>query len=194
MKKLFLFALLAVTVAFVASCDTSTEATKNPDAKTEKEGSSEYPPAPKAIATADIEMLDGEEFKLEDQKGKVVLINLWAVWCMPCIKEIPHLNEMQEKYKDKGFVVVALNTGDDLGEKESVENVRRFVKKHDMRYPVGWSDEELTGAFFELGQMNGIPQNFLINREGELTGIFQGGGPKVIAMMEENVEKVVNGK
>lgn len=216
LKNLAIFILLSLAISMLAACPNSTATQNNDDStdqpeesdltvadksvkddkptesKTDKSKDDRYPLAPKAIATAEIEMLDGETFKLEDNKGKVVLINLWAIWCGPCIKEMPHLNEMQEKYKDKDFIILGLNTGDDFGNKEAQPNIEKFVKKQNLNYPIGWSHRELTTEFFTLGQMNGIPQSFLINREGKLTGIFQGGGPNVIFKMKETVEKIVN--
>lgn len=204
LKNITLFVLLVVTFSAFTACnntgaskatETSNEKTtdkaevKSDDKKTKNDGN---PLAPKAILSADIELLDGGNFKLEEKKGKVVLINLWAIWCGPCINEMPHFNEMQEKYKDKGFIVLGLNTGNDIGEKEKAANIEKFVEKQSLNYTIGYSDRKLTTEFFQLGRMNGIPQSFLINREGKLMGIFQGGSDKVIYQMKNYVEKVVN--
>lgn len=157
-----------------------------------KSSNDDYPPPPKAIATADFELMNGQNFRVEDKKGKVILINLWAIWCGPCIKEMPHLNEMQEKFKDKDLVILGLNTGDDFGQKEVAANIDKFAKKQNLNYQIGYSARSTTEEFFRLGQMNGIPQSFLIDRNGKLRGIFQGGGPRVILTMKETVEKIVN--
>ena len=113
-----------------------------------KSSSKDYPPAPKAIATADIELINGEKFNIAEQKGKVVLVNLWAIWCGPCIQEMPHLNEMNELYGDKGFVLIGLNTGDDIGEKESADRIDKFVAKQNLNYKIGYSHRPLTTEFF----------------------------------------------
>jgi thiol-disulfide isomerase/thioredoxin len=203
-KNLVLFLGLSLVLSAFAGCNgtASTESGSSekksenvskddPEIK-EKAKSSEYPPPPKAIATAEIELLNGDTFKLEENEGKVILINLWAIWCGPCIKEMPHLNEMQDKYKDKDFIILGLNTGDDFGQKEVKPNIEKFVDRLKLNYTMGWSQRELTDEFFRLGQMNGIPQSFLIDRDGKLRGMFQGGGPRVIISMKETVEKVVN--
>lgn len=168
----------------------NTETSKN-DSKTKTKDDG-LPPPPAPIANADIEIYGGEKFKISENNGKVILVNLWAIWCTPCIAEMPHLNELHEKYKDQGLIILGLNTGNDMGGKETEENVKAFVEKQGLKYTIGWSHRPLTEQFMKLGQMNGIPQSFLINRNGKLTGIFQGGGPKVISQMKENVEKVVN--
>lgn len=195
-KNLLLFTILLLSISLFASCGSRTATpSKETSGETNEENTSKddgYPPPPEAIANANFELIDGESFNLKEAKGKVVLINLWAIWCGPCIQEMPHLNEMQEKYKDKGFVVLGLNTGNDYGAKEKKGNIDKFVERQKLNYSIGWSERSLTEEFFRLGRMNGIPQSFLINRDGKLTGIFQGGGPKVITQMKENVEKVVN--
>ena len=136
---------------------------------------------------ADVKNLDNTTYKLQDKKGKVVLVNLWATWCGPCIAEMPHLNEMQEKYRDKGFEIIGLNTDD-----ESKDAIDAFAAKQKLNYQLGWADGPMMGEFVKLTKLAGIPQSILINREGQLTGVFTGGGPKVIGQMKETVEKIVN--
>lgn len=180
-------ALTACTGTKTASVDESNNTTNTTDSPTDKK-KVVYPPAPSAIMQADIKTLDGTTFKLQDKKGKVLLVNLWATWCIPCVKEIPHLSEMQEKYRDKGFEVIGL----DSDEEETKEQIEAFAEKHKMNYQLGWADGALMTEFVKVSRLNGIPQTLLINREGQLTGVFTGGGPNVIQKMKETVEKVVN--
>ena len=155
---------------------------------TSRNGSStsELPPPPGKIVEAEFKMLDGKSFSLSDSEGKVILINLWATWCGPCRKEMPALVKMQEKYRDKGFEIIGLDT-----DPETPEQIKSFAEKMNLNYRLGWADRSMVEEFFTLGQMNGIPQSFLINREGKLAGIFQGGSERVIESMRENVERVV---
>lgn len=146
-----------------------------------------YPPAPSAIMQADIKLLDDTTFKLQDKKGKVVLVNLWATWCGPCVEEMPHLIEMHEKYKDKGFEVIGLDSDD-----ETKQEIEAFAAKQKLNYPLGWADGKLMNEFVKVSRLNGIPQSLLINRDGQLTGVFTGGSKKVINQMKETVEKIVN--
>lgn len=145
-----------------------------------------YPPAPSAIMQADIKLLDGTTFKLQDKKGKVMLVNLWATWCIPCVAEMPHIVEMQEKFKDKGFEVIGLDSDD-----ESKEQIEAFAAKQKLNYQLGWADGALMSEFIKITRLQGIPQSILINREGQLTGIFTGGGPSTVNKLKETVEKVV---
>lgn len=193
LKNLGLFIVLSFVFSALISCTNSqTAGVENSSAPSNTDGAPEkkkinYPPAPSAIMTADVKSLDGTTFKLQDKKGKVVLVNLWATWCGPCINEMPHLNEMQEKFKDKGFEIIGLDTDD-----ESKEAIDAFAAKQKLNYPLGWADGKLMNEFVKITKLQGIPQSILINREGQLTGVFTGGSPKVINKMKETVEKIVN--
>lgn len=146
-----------------------------------------YPPAPEAILQTENKDLDGKVFKIEDYKGKVVLINLWATWCGPCRAEMPELIAMQDKYRDQGFEVLGLNVDD-----ESVEDINAFAKQMKLNYQLGYADQKLVSAFIKLTKLQGIPQTILINREGKMTGIFSGGGQRVIGQMKEAVDKTMS--
>ena len=147
----------------------------------------DFPPAPVGIIQADIKALEGANFKLSDKKGKVVLVNMWATWCGPCIAEMPHLVEMQDKYRDQGFEVIGLNQDD-----EDAELIKSFAAKQKLNYQLGWSDSALYSEFVKITRLSGIPQTILINREGQMTGVFAGGGNNVITKMKETVEKTMH--
>lgn len=199
-KNFTFFVLLCIVFSSLQGCQTaSTQKGPVDDAKsnsgatdTKKDDDSTYPPAPAAIAQAEIKMTDDTIFKLEDKKGKVILFNLWGIWCAPCIAEMPHLVEMQEKYKDKNFEIIGLNVGNEDGETESVENIKAFSEKQKLNYPLGFADRKLFEEFIRISKMAGVPQSILINRDGKMTGVFTGGGPRVINSMKETVEKTVN--
>jgi thiol-disulfide isomerase/thioredoxin len=194
LKNLGLFIVLSVVFSALTACtktqtssvDNSNAPSNTTDAPSEKKKIN-YPPAPSAIMQADVKLLDGTTFKLQDKKGKVVLVNLWATWCGPCINEMPHLNEMQEKFKDKGFEIIGLDI-----DEESKEEIDAFAAKQKLNYQLGWSGNVVKTEFVKVTRLDGIPQSILINREGQLTGVFTGGSPSVIKKMKETVEKVVS--
>lgn len=180
--------MLVFAIAVVAISSISCDSSKSGSDKVEGDApsGSGYPPAPEAVRNAEVELIDGGTFKLADQKGKVILINLWATWCGPCRNEMPELVKLQEKYRDRGFEVIGLDV-----DPEPIDLIKPFAEKMKINYKLGWANEELVRAFFDITQRNGIPQSFLINREGELTGVFFGGGGGVIEKMKETVTKVV---
>lgn len=196
-KNFTFFVVLSVLFSSLTGCRTGSmqngPVDDSPGAtETKKNDDSGYPPPPAAIVQAEIKMIDGATFKLEDKKGKVVLFNLWGIWCGPCIAEMPHLVELQEKYKDNGFEVVGLNVGDENGETESEEAIKAFAQKYNLNYQLGYADRKLFEEFIKVSKMAGVPQSILINRDGKMTGVFTGGGPRVIKSMKETVDKTMN--
>ncbi|MET0753267.1 MAG: TlpA disulfide reductase family protein [Pyrinomonadaceae bacterium] len=199
-KSFIVFIALSVVFSSLLACrpaspeqgstgevDSNTNTT---DAK--KKDDKGYPPMPSAIAQTEIKLLDGKTFKLEDQKGKVILFNLWGIWCGPCIAEMPHLVETQEKYRDKNFEIIGLNVGDEDGNVESEEAIKAFAEKQKLNYQLGYADRKLFDEFARVSKMAGVPISILVNREGKMTGIFQGGGPRVVNLMKTTVEKTIN--
>ncbi len=200
LKICFLFLIFAGVFSGLTACTGSQSAGNNPanevnqtenstaqSNESAKKPNSEYPPIPAALAQTEIKKIDDSTFKLEDKKGNVLLLNLWATWCGPCRGEMPHLVEMEEKYKAKNFEVIGLNT-----DNESVEDINDFAKEMKLNYLMAYADQAMYRELLSISKFQGIPQSFLIDREGRLRGVFLGGGPKVIGTMKETVEKVVN--
>jgi thiol-disulfide isomerase/thioredoxin len=179
-------ALTSCTNTQTASLDNVNAPANSADAPPEKKKVN-YPPAPSAIMTADIKKLDGTTFKLQDKKGKVILLNAWATWCGPCIAEMPHLIEMQDKFASKGFEIIGLDS-----DNEPKDAIEAFVGKQKLNYQIAWADEAFMTEMIKVSRLSGIPQSLLINREGQLTGVFTGGGASTVNKMKETVEKIVN--
>lgn len=200
-KNSFLFLIAAVVFSGLTGCNTTksakqtenTTSASNQTAQTEntpspessKPANSEYPPFPSALMKAEIKKIDNSTFKLEDKKGSVILLNLWATWCGPCRGEMPHLVEMEEKFKPKNFEVIGLNI-----ENESVESINSFVAQMKLNYQQAYASDEMMKEFLTISKFQGIPQSFLIDREGRLRGVFLGGGPDVVGKMKATVEKI----
>jgi thiol-disulfide isomerase/thioredoxin len=185
-KNLALFIFLTVALSSFTACgggSTGENSTANGTTK-----KSEYPAVPAALMQAEYKGTDGGKFKLEDYKGKVVLVNLWATWCGPCRNEMPHLVEMQNTYRDKGFEVLGL----DVDEDETPEMVKEFAGKMKLNYTLGWIEKKDYDEFLKISKFSGIPQSFLISREGQLLGVFTGGSPSTITKLKDFADKAVN--
>ncbi|MBI5967291.1 MAG: TlpA family protein disulfide reductase [Deltaproteobacteria bacterium] len=116
--------------------------------------------------------LKGENVDFSEFKGKVILLNFWATWCPPCREEIPYLNELHNKYKRDGLVVIgiALDQG-------GPEKVRKFVEENGVEYIILMGDEAIVEAFGKipgLGPIQGIPTTFIIDRKGQICRRFVG--------------------
>jgi peroxiredoxin len=114
-----------------------------------------------------IKDMNGQDVRLADYKGKVILVNFWATWCGPCKVEIPVFVELQDKYRDQGVVFLGLSVDD------PVEKLKPFADKYQINYPVlvGLGRDDVQESF---GPVWGIPVTYLIDRRGHICLKHQG--------------------
>lgn len=108
--------------------------------------------------------LNGTTKSLKDFRGKVVLLNFWATWCVPCVTEMPSLERVYEKLKDKGFEVVAVSVDPPI----AAEAVKKFVSDHNLTFTV-LRDPEL--AHVERYGVTGFPETFFIDATGRILSV-----------------------
>ncbi|MBZ5687040.1 MAG: TlpA family protein disulfide reductase [Acidobacteriia bacterium] len=104
-------------------------------------------------------LIDGGQLRLSSYRGKVVLLDFWATWCVPCRDETPHFVELQQKYGGQGLQIVGVSMDD------SPDPVRTFYQQFHMNYPVVMGTADVGGAY---GGVLGLPIAFLIDREGRI--------------------------
>ena len=196
---LALFIVFAVALSALTNCsgvssspnvtaNTTSQAEANAPANAEPEKKkTDYPPIATAVAEAEIKNLDGSTWRVADKKGKVLLLNMWATWCGPCRSEMPTLVKLQEANRDKGFEVIGLNTDD-----ETVEDINKFAEHMKLNYTLVWADTDLQAALLKISKFGGIPQSFIVDRDGNLRGVFRGANPADVKKMSELVELIVN--
>ncbi|MGQ0543541.1 MAG: TlpA family protein disulfide reductase [Blastocatellia bacterium] len=206
LNKLTLVILFAIAISGIQGCSNSADS-KNavtggqsngagntvakPVTETGKKNSA-YPPLAATIAAADLELIDGTTTKVDDRKGKVILLNLWGIWCGPCRVEMPHLVELQQTYGEKGLQIIGLNVGNGDMLPENIDAIKKFAADMKLNYELARIPNSMTSEFNKLTKFDGVPQTVLVDREGRLRGVFLGGGPTVIKKMKETVENVIN--
>jgi peroxiredoxin len=102
--------------------------------------------------------LSGKSWTLRQLRGKVVLVNFWATWCPPCRKEMPDLQALYERFRDQGFVILAISD-------EDIAKVKLFITERNITYPVLLDPGRKVNQLFEV---QGIPKSFVYDREGKL--------------------------
>jgi cytochrome c-type biogenesis protein len=125
------------------------------------------PPPPPAVANfkpapdVELQTLDGQPFRLTELRGRIVLLNFWATWCIPCRAEIPEFNAMQQQLKPRGLEIVGVSTSP----ADSVEAIRDFQKDLKQEYTVLRGEKSVDEQF---GNGPGLPISYLIDREGRI--------------------------
>lgn len=143
-------------------------------------------PPSKPVEQLGWKLFDGNDEKLGDLTGKVLILDFWATYCPPCIKEIPHLKELQAKYGAKGFQVIGLHVGGD----EDKPRIPEFVERLKIDYPLGYPEDELTYSL--LGTDNRIPQTLIFDRKGKLVKHFVSYDEQIKKEIDETVESIIN--
>ena len=138
------------------------------------------PQAPTFAAEA-----QGQVFKLEDFKGKLVYINFWAEWCQPCIEELPLINQLQMLYGKDQLQVILINM--DIAD-ASIEKARRL---HKSLAPHTLSVFGRTHDFQQLYLVEAIPFHVLIDKKGRTASSFYAGLPDNEAIFKEMIQQLL---
>jgi thiol-disulfide isomerase/thioredoxin len=110
--------------------------------------------------------LESKKVSLSDFRGKVVLLNFFATWCSPCRKEIPELEKIHQKYKNKNFVLLGISLDADA----VPFMIKTFAKDMKITYPVLMGTPEVADGYL----ISGVPVTVLINKEGKIYKQFDG--------------------
>jgi cytochrome c biogenesis protein CcmG/thiol:disulfide interchange protein DsbE len=128
--------------------------------------------------------LEGESAALNDYRGQVVVVNLWATWCPPCRAEMPALQSAYEAYQDQGVVFLAVNTTD----QDSQSAVQSFVNEFGLTFPVLL---DIEGIVSRLYQLQALPSTFFIDRQGVIQEVVIG-GPMSQVTLETAIETLIS--
>ena len=130
-----------------------------------------------------LEDINGNKINLNQSKGKVIFINLWATWCPPCVGEMPEIQNLYDRFKNNENVDFYLVSN------EPLSKINKFIDTKDYDFPVFHSEENTPSAF----RSKSIPTTFVINKSGEIvikkTGAANWGGKKMINIVNELINE-----
>ncbi|HWM87518.1 MAG TPA: TlpA disulfide reductase family protein [Kofleriaceae bacterium] len=129
--------------------------------------------------------LSGRTVRLSDHRGKVVLVNFWATWCVPCAAELPHLERLYNKYRDQGFVVLAIS----MDGPESSANVDPHARRYGLTFPVLLDEETRVVATYNPKRT--APFTVMIGRGGEVAGTREGYHAGDEIAVEEDIRALI---
>lgn len=101
----------------------------------------------------------GNNIRLSELKGQIVLVNFWASWCGPCRKELPAFEKLYQKYQPLGVTILAVNVDDDPAK------ANELLSEVNISYPVLYDNDQ---KISELYKVSAMPSTYFINRDGEL--------------------------
>ena len=129
--------------------------------------------SPASLDLGPITKLEGGSVDLAPLNGKVVLVDFWATWCAPCIKEIPGFNQLKKDYESKGLAILGVAT-----DEEGAERVKPFLEAHHMDYPIVLGGAEVKKKFGLDADDAALPVTILYDRTGRQVKRFVGLTPE----------------
>ena len=129
--------------------------------------------------------INGREVSLSSQRGKVVLVNVWATWCPPCRREMPSMQRLYEKFKGKNFEILAVSI-----DSEGREAVEPFMRKMNLTFPALLDPGETIRPLYGI---TGVPESFIIDQQGilveKIIGPINWATPEVFRFIQDLILK-----
>lgn len=129
---------------------------------------------------------DGKQMRLADLQGNVVILDFWATYCPPCVKEIPHLNAIHAKFGKDGVKVVGLNSGGP----DDRPKILQFLRNTPIDYQMAFPDDDLESYIF--ADDDRIPQTLVFDRGGRLTKRIVGFDDQIKQDLDDAVQTAMS--
>jgi len=126
--------------------------------------------------------------ELASLRGRVVVVDVWATWCVPCLERFPHVVDLDRRYRNRGVTVVSLSV-DNRDDPQAVEEARRFLRRQNAAFPNYLMDENILEAFEKLDLLT-IPAVWIYDRSGRLRHDLNGDDPNR-QFTDDDVERAV---
>src|SRR5262249_43555320 len=132
-----------------------------------------------------LDMLDGPQFNLTDHKGRVVVLELWATWCGPCLQSMPLIDGVVREFAERRVELVAVNL------EEQPEQVKAMLERHKLKVPVALDRDGVVAGKYAV---TAIPQTVVVDGEGKVVRLFVGGGKKTADALRKVLQELSAGK
>lgn len=123
---------------------------------------------------------NGDSLRLAEVNAKVILLDFWEVWCGPCLKSMPTINEFQEKYKEKGLKVIGL-----ISETKSLNAAKTLVEKKQITIQQLLADAKTISAY----KVRSNPRYVILDKNKHIVAIFEGFSPDIEKTIEAQLSK-----
>jgi peroxiredoxin len=124
----------------------------------------------------------GENLRLSEYRGEVVLINFWASWCGPCRQEMPVLSELHDKYRALGFTVLGVNVESDTSK------ARKLLRDLPVSFPVVFDSDSVVSKQYDVVAM---PSTVLVDRDGNMRYLHKGYKPGLESVYQQQVRDLI---
>lgn len=124
----------------------------------------------------------GDNMRLAEHRGEVVMINFWASWCGPCREEMPHLEALQQRYSKAGFTVLGINV-----EQDSKQAVR-MLENMSLSFPILFDPESVVSKLYDVKAM---PSTVMIDRDGNMRYLHRGYKPGYEEAYREQIKELI---
>jgi len=138
--------------------------------------------APQPAPDFTLKSLSGENLKLSELRGQVVLVNFWASWCGPCRQEMPLLDEMYQRYQKLGFTILGVNVEQDAAAAQAM------LKESPVHFPVLFDPQSTASKLYNL---NAMPTTVLVDRSGNVRYLHQGYMPGYEQKYQQQVSELL---
>ena len=138
--------------------------------------------APQPAPDFTLKSLSGENLKLSELRGQVVLVNFWASWCGPCRQEMPLLDEMYQRYQKLGFTILGVNVEQDVAPAQAM------LKENPVHFPVLFDPQSTASKLYNL---NAMPTTVLVDRSGNVRYLHQGYMPGYEQTYQQQVSELL---
>jgi len=168
-KLILIFSVTGLALAFAAAGLLLTRSDTEPSSVVQR-----------AAPDFSLELLDGGKFKMAENKGKPVVINFFASWCLPCREEAPTLARVRDEYQPKGVAFLAIAIDD------NEKDVKKFIEKYHFTLPVGL---DKIGNVKDAYKLYGLPTTYFIGKKGKISYFHPGSATE--ELLHHEIDKLL---